>query len=148
MPRTGEAENPMKSLKYLWIAVTLTLAATASDLRAQERQVYGDWKEHPSGGYWFREYRFQPTANAQYERHLCIYYPSRPGHFYYYDPKSGLYWGRYNLKTRKFETLKNGTKRLEDVRDSSYEEQREAPTIPGSTDGERRKEPPTELPGK
>jgi hypothetical protein len=142
----------MNALKQLGIAVALALTLAGIGRAADEpRQYYTErWQPHPSGGYYFLEYRFKPDpAQGGYRRQFCIFYPSRPGHFYFFNPNRGTYWGRYNLKTRHFELLETPVRKLAEISDSDFREAKEPPPIPEARDRVAMMEPPTtDLPGK
>lgn len=86
----------------LLCAVTLaTLVSTAAAEAASIDQYYTGWNAHPSGRIDYCIYYFKTDPNADhYDHQFCIrlrkeYFPSKPGGIYFYDPKSGKYWGRY-----------------------------------------------------
>lgn len=59
------------------------------------RQYYSDWKKAPEGNYYARKYYSKPTPDyIGYKTHEVRYFPAKPQHYYYYNPKSQKYWGR------------------------------------------------------
>lgn len=59
------------------------------------RQYYSDWKKPTTGNYYLRKYYCKPTPTyAGYQVHEVRYFPAKPDHYYYYNPKTNKYWGR------------------------------------------------------
>jgi hypothetical protein len=59
----------------------------------QPQQFYGKWQE--AKNYFYRSYFFKPTSDAkEYQEHKVIFYKEDPRFYYYYNPKSGHFWGR------------------------------------------------------
>jgi hypothetical protein len=145
----------MKALQHLSLAVALALLG-AGFTQAESRQEYTTkWEQHKSGGYYYIDYQFKPDPE-QKEHNLfyVCFYPSRPGHLYYYDPAHDVYWGRYNLKTRHFEVLDESprNRRLADIPESAFRE-RDRVIIPRAKDTDNKdaimEPPPADtLPGK
>lgn len=68
---------------------TVTVSASADE----PRQGYGPW-EKTAKHYFHRDYAFKPTPGSDYEIHRVIWYPSQPEYYYYWNPKSRVFWGR------------------------------------------------------
>ena len=64
------------------------------------RQYYSEWHKAPQGNYYVRHYYAKPSPNySGYRTHEVRYFPAKPGHYYYYNPKTRKYWGRCPTQT-------------------------------------------------
>jgi hypothetical protein len=145
----------MRTVKALTLVVALALlAATATTVLAHGfgRQYYGGWTYYPERTYYYRYYYYQPYDGADYNYHYCIYYPTQPQYVYYYNPYSGYYWGRLDLKAtgdKKYSLLaeKDRKANLKDIDEKAFPAPDVMPPIPESKDKVAMKPiDPTDLP--
>lgn len=121
--------------------ITAATAFAAAPASAQgsygQRQYYGSWSYSNSHSYYFTTYYYQPVATVTaYSYHYCIHYPSRPSYVYYYNPRSQVYWGRYDLEKKGYSLLAKEDRKgnLEEIDDSAFPEPGKMPPIPEAKD--------------
>src|ERR1051326_1500222 len=121
--------------KPVWLAFALLLLST-NMTHAQGRQFYSKyWQKE--GGYYYKNYYYKTTPNAKsYRYHRVIYYPSRPRYYYYYNPYSGKYWGRWDCSARGYSRLKPADQRgrITAIDEDAFPNPGAMPMIPESND--------------
>jgi len=130
-----------------WLAFCLLLLSAPS-VSAQGRQFYLPYWQK-KGGYYYRHYYFKPSAEApNYRYHHLVYYPTHPGHYYFYNPYQGRYWGRYDVVAKGFSVLKEADRRdrIADIPAGAFPKPGPMPEVPESTDRTPIEPPPPGLP--
>lgn len=141
----------MHLMKCLSYAIVLVLVASEASAQTG-RQYYGDWEFHPNRGYYTRKYFYQPiTTVVEYRYHYCVYYPSQPRYFYFYNPVRRVYWGRFDTEGKKGEEYslleeKDRKGRLADINESAFPKPSAMPAIPESKGGTPMQAPPLDRP--
>jgi hypothetical protein len=113
------------------------------------RQYYGTWTYNPIQRYHYRSYYYKPvTTYTTYSYHYVIYYPSQPRYYYYYNPVSRHYWGRFDREEKGYSMLaeKDRKEKLEDIKESAFPKPAKMPGIPEATDNETIETPPDDAP--
>jgi len=146
----------MKMLKWIALAVVLgAFAPSGLEERAEaaaRRQYYGGWSYYPSRSYYYRSYYYKPYPRYDgYAYHYCICYPSTPRYYYYYNPSTEVYWGRFDTEAEgdnKYSLLekKDRKKELKDIPEKAFPKPGPMPAIPESDDGTSIEAPPSDLP--
>lgn len=137
-------------------ALVLCLAGTAFAQQYAPRQYYSEWKKPTQGNYSYRHYYYKPTpAYSGYRVHEVHYFPQKPKHFYYYNPKTQKYWGRCPSEangTASYSLLKmaDRQKDIEKIPESAFPPPSKVPPIPDSdpSEGAPLDLPPEDLPPK
>src|SRR5262245_10802053 len=95
----------MSVTKTLWLAVALVFVQAAPAAAQTPRQYYSRyWQKQ--GNYYYRQYYYKPSPKAPgYRFQYVIYYPTKPRYYYYYNPYSSRYWGRYDRSTDGYAAL-------------------------------------------
>ncbi len=132
------------------VAVLGLAAATAEDVAAQGRQYYDTaWTYNSNNGYYYRRYYYQPVVTVTtYTYDYTIYYPAQPRYVYYYNPRSNVYWGRYEIgedgQPKGYSLLEDKDKKekLKDVPEAAFPKPGEMPPIPGAADKVKMDPPP------
>jgi len=132
------------------------LATTAVAFADQysSRQYYSNWNHYQQRGYHYRTYYYKPTPNyVGYRHHYVVYNPSRPRHYYFYNPYKRQYWGRCDVNTNgkgQYSLLAEADRRgnLEDIPEQAFPAPGPMPRIPDSEAGENAGMdlPPDDLP--
>jgi len=138
----------MKAVKYLSLAFALVLVLTADGRAQGGRQYYSRYWQR-KGGYYYRTYYYRPKATGSYRSHRVIYYPSRPRYYYYYNPYTRKYWGRYDRVAKGYSRLRPGDQsgRLADLEEANvFPSPGKMPEVPESKDGTQMAEPSDDLP--
>jgi hypothetical protein len=141
----------MNVVKSLALAALVAVGVSAALVRADfgtPRQYYGGWNKHPSKNYYYNHYYYKPTPDyAGYKHHYAIYYPSRPDHYYYYNPHKKVFWGRCPISTGGVgqysllpETARKPT--IEEIPEKDFPKPGPLPKIP-DTNVEKEPNPPT-----
>jgi hypothetical protein len=113
----------------------------------QPRQYYSPyWVKR--GGYYYRNYFFRPSPEEGYRQHYVIYYPSQPQYFYYFNPDTGKYWGRYDRLAKGYSQLPESeqNERLALIPDRAFPPPGDMPELKGSKDKLKMEPPPKGLP--
>jgi hypothetical protein len=118
------------------------------------RQYYSSWRHYKDRGYYYRSYNYTENADDDddsYQYQYVIYYPSRPRYFYYYNPRSRKYWGRYDREAKGNDCYsilaeKDRSAELKEIEESAFPKPAAMPVIPGAKDGVRMEQPPKDLP--
>lgn len=145
---------------FLWLVVALAAFATGTACAADSspRQYYGAWHHHSSQNYLYRPYYYKASPDdIGYRHHYVIYYPSRPDHYYFYNPYTKTFWGRCSSKvpgTRGYDREKAYSllppaarkSTIEEIPESSFPQPGRVPTVPESTDGLPLDLPPDDAP--
>jgi len=90
--------------------------------------------------YDYLAYHFKPSPDdTEYKRHYVIRPNNTDGFYYYYNPESKKYWGRFVAKgsdAGKYSELKTEDRRetLAEIPAEAFEKPGPMPTIPGATD--------------
>ena len=133
-------------------------AASAPKAMAQSyapRQYYSDWQKASKGDYYVRKYYSKPTPSyAGYRTHEVHYFPKKPTHYYYYNPKAQKYWGRCPTVCEgkpQYSLLKmeDRHKDLNMIAESAFPPPGKMPPIPDSdpAEGATLDLPPEDAPG-
>lgn len=106
------------------------------------RQYYSDWQKAPKGDYYVRKYYSKPTPSySGYRTHEVHYFPKKPKHYYYYNPKAQKYWGRCPTECEgkpQYSLLKfeDRQKDLEKIPEAAFPSPGKLPPIPDSDPNE------------
>lgn len=102
------------------------------------RQYYSDWQKAPQGNHYVRKYYSKPTPSySGYRVHEVHYFPKKPSHYYYYNPKAQKYWGRCPTDAGgapKYSLLKldDRKKDIDQIPESAFPPPAALPPIPDS----------------
>lgn len=137
------------------LALLVGLTGTVLAQNFAPRQYYSDWKRPAKGNYAFRHYYYKPTPSyAGYRFHEVRYFPSRPKHFYYYNPRTQKYWGRCPSEANgqpSYSLLKMEDRHadLEKIPEAAFPPPAKLPPIPESdpNEGAPLDLPPEDVPG-
>jgi len=144
--------NIWRSRSLLVLLILGVAAASAVADTYSPRQYYGPWYKHPKYNYYYRNYYYKPAADyAGYKYHYAMYFPSRPNHYYYYNPQTKKYWGRCPVNNNgkpQYSLLaeKDRKEKLADIPESAFPAPGALPPIPDSDDGATLDLPPNDLP--
>jgi hypothetical protein len=134
-------------MKTVWVCVWpavlgFAVLATTTALRGDDvkRQYYGPWAFYEHRGYHYRSLYYQPTPGAAYKYHYCISLQNNPGYVYFYDPGSGKYWGRLDVRAEgdePFSLLKAEDQKplIRDIPETAFPKPGKMPPLPGTQDG-------------
>ena len=147
----------MNKSRAMLVVLTLVfggLAGTAGADQYSSRQYYSNWNHHVQRGYHYRSYYYKPTPSyVGYRHHYVIYSPSRPRHYYFYNPYKKQYWGRCDVNTNgqgQYSLLAEADRKgnLEDIPEKAFPAPGPMPRIPESEAGENAGMdlPPDDLP--
>lgn len=121
--------------------------------KSAPRQYYGAWQKHSRNNYYHRSYYYKPRDGySGYKHHYTLYYPSKPDHYYYYNPYKKQYWGRCPSKhedgkgTYSLLKVEDRKENLDDIDESKFPKPSTLPPIPDSTDDATLDLPPDDLP--
>ena len=147
----------MSKVKAMMVALTLVFGALATTAVADQyssRQYYSNWSHNTQRGYHYRTYYYKPTPNyVGYRHHYVVYSPSRPRHYYFYNPYKKQYWGRCDVNTNgkgQYSLLAEADRKgtLDEIPESAFPAPGPMPRIPDSNPGENAGMdlPPDDLP--
>src|SRR5262245_5824175 len=121
-----------KAICLVALAVAMSgLFAATSKAGYYYRQYYSSWSYYRTSNYHYCRYYYYPTARATtYSYHYVISYPSQPRYYYYYNPTSGNYWGRYDTQEKGYSLLaeKDRKAKLSDIPESAFPKPGPMPT--------------------
>jgi hypothetical protein len=148
----------------LWTKVMAAVLAVASMLGTlaeptlanpyAPRQYYGNWRRHATYSYTYRTYYYKPSPTyVGYRHHYVFSFPSRPKHYYFYNPYTKVFWGRCPVNAQgngAYSLLAEGDRRgnVEDIPEEAFPKPGKMPRIPEATDDAPLDLPPDDLPGK
>jgi len=77
-----------------------------------------------------------------------VSYPAQPRYYYYYNPVSRQYWGRYDLEEKGYSMLdeKDRKEELKDIPEKAFPKPAKMPAIPEVKDEVTIEVPPSDLP--
>ena len=85
----------MTRLAMLATVVATVWGGVVSADTFSPRQYYSDWRRPAQGNYYVRNYYCKPNPQyAGYRVHEVRYFPAKPDHYYYFNPRTKKYWGR------------------------------------------------------
>jgi hypothetical protein len=133
------------------VALTELVSNSAEARGGRYRQYYSAWNYSSHHGYHYRSYHYLPTPYAtHYQYHYVICYPTQPQYYYFYNPHTGVYWGRCSsdpVQRPGYSLLapadRKGT--LAEIPESAFGPLAALPAVPESQDGERLELPPADL---
>lgn len=119
--------------------VLLTSSPELPAQRAEPRQKYGPWTQHPEKGYYYCLYYFKPRADdADYQRQYVVYHKDdvqKRNWLYYYSPSSQKFWARYpTTNHEKYRDQVKAGKELWSIL-PEYKRERELSKIDGASFG-------------
>src|SRR5262249_57576186 len=100
-------------------------------------QYYGPWALYEARNYHYRSLYYQPTPGAAYKYHYCILFQNNPNYVYFFDPASGKYWGRLDLRVEgdeRFSLLRAEDQKplLPHIPEAAFPKPGKTPPIPAS----------------
>ncbi|HEX5273507.1 MAG TPA: hypothetical protein VFW33_23590 [Gemmataceae bacterium] len=98
------------------------------------------YKEKDCYGIWWK---YWDTKEKVYKKHLVYWFRSDPTHYYYYNPETEKYWGRYDSKADGYSRLplKYRREKLSDIKPEWFPDVEEMPIMPNSS-GLQMEKPP------
>jgi hypothetical protein len=144
----------MRSWVRLGMLAGLLLAMAAAESfvharPARGRQYYSHWSYYRDRSYYYRTYNYAVSDDDDnYQYDYVIYYPTRPRQYYYYNPRSKRYWGRYDVEAKGYSLLaeKDRKGELKDIPEDAFPKPAAMPNIPGAKDGVKMEAPPLDVP--
>lgn len=136
----------MNAVTSLGAPLALALAAVAAPVPDARQYYVKYWQQN--GGYYYRAYHYRPKPDSAYRLNLVIFYPSRPRYYYYYNPRTKKYWGRFDRREGGFSALPpdKAAGRISELPEDAFPGPGAMPVLPGSADGTRMKVPPDGFP--
>jgi hypothetical protein len=140
----------MNRASPLLVLAALLLSPMFGDSSFTHRQYYSGWSKH--NAYHYRTYYYKPSPTYYgYKHHYVVHFPTRPTHYYFYNPYKKTYWGRcpvnhggqpvYSMLAEKD---RKGS--VSEIPESAFPKPGNVPPIPESTDNEPLDLPPDDLP--
>lgn len=139
----------MNRMKSLVLAAVLAIGASTALVHADydtPRQYYSGWNYNSSKSYYYRYYYYKPTPTySGYKHHYVLYYPKRPGYYYFYNPHKKQFWGRCPIQTYgqpQYSLLAETDRRadINDIPERAFPRPGPLPVVPET---EKEKNPPT-----
>jgi len=127
----------------------VAIDSTKVEAAYRARQYYGGWSYNPIQRYHHRTYYYLPTVTSTtYSYHYVVSYPAQPRYYYYYNPVSRQYWGRYDLEEKGYSMLdeKDRKEELKDIPEKAFPKPAKMPAIPEVKDEVTIEVPPSDLP--
>ena len=124
----------------------------AAALDHSPRQYYGAWQKPPQRNYFYRNLYYKPTPTfSGYKHHHVIFFPTRPNHFYFYNPYQKQFWGRCPTNhggEPRYSLLAPADRKptMAEIAETAFPPPGALPAIPESSDGLPLDLPPDDLP--
>lgn len=137
------------SLLAATFVAALLVANTSHAADYSVRQYYGQWQQ--ATNYSYRCFYYKPTPTyVGYKFHYCIYTPSRPNYYYFYNPYAKKFWGRcpvesYGKPAYSILEDKYRSDDLGKIPETAFPAPGALPRIPESQDGAVIDLPPADL---
>ena len=116
------------------------------------RQYYGEWQKSSTASYYYRPYYYKPSQSYfGYKHHYVIYYPSRPTHYYFYNPYKNQFWGRCpcdHCGEPQYSQLAEQDRKedIQQIPEKAFPKPTTPPVIPESKDNKKIDLPPDNTP--
>lgn len=135
-----------KAIGLAALAIVLAgLTSNNSDAGYRYRQYYSSWSYYRTSSYHYCRYYYYPTARSTtYSYHYVIRYTSQPRYYYYYNPYTRQYWGRYDVEAKGYSLLAEADRKekLADIPESAFPKPGAMPVVAGTDDNLEMAVPP------